>query len=222
MKARFAFVLVLFLFLKVCENQAQEATRPSSPIKSGGMAVSISARNLAVNTNWSSVRNAAFTAKYHTSEKQALRFLLLFQGVPGHEEWATEVSLAHTSRISPTGCSQLGIEYLWYPRITKEVRFFLGGGPALAVSYRDDGKKHSLFKQYTYGLMASSTCGLEYFIRNNLSFMAEYALSFQWAMKYYNEDWIYTSEGTFIGYDYRSFASTFIDSFTRFGISFYF
>ena len=186
------------------------------------MSFSISKEDLTLRTNWASIRDATFTAKYHISEKRAVRLVGLFKKVKGHEEQVVEFNDSYKYLFTPQRYAKLSVEYIWYPRVADNVYFFLGGGPAIAVAYRDDGKNHPMFKQYTYGFGASTAVGVEYFVLKNMSIMTEFALSFQFNMKYFDKYLIYDSHNYLIDSDYYSLKSTFLQPFTRFGISFYF
>jgi len=214
--------LLLLLLLSFINNHAQESTAIVYPVQPGHISVSISIERFSLMTNWSSIMDATFTAKYHRDEKQAFRLLLLYKKTKSHEEQIKVFDRFSQIIFPAKGYAQFSIEYLQYPRITDNVIFFLAAGPSLLVSYRNDGEKHQYFEHSTYGFGASGAIGMEYFVRANLSLMAEFALSFHFNMKYYNEYFIYDSNNLPLASGYYSLKSTYLEPFVRFGMSFYF
>jgi hypothetical protein len=212
-------LLLICLHFIASEVFAQDSLK-SRPRK-GALSATFASRGLSLSTDFSLLTDKSFGLKYHYSNSQAIRLSLFFTRPIGIENFFANPGRNIPEAYPHVGSGQISLEMLWYPRLENKVAFFLGGGPSFVISYRDDGLKHSFFKEYTKGLGASCCCGLEYLVHRNICIRGEFIFLAQFKMKYY-DDYIDPASDLANSFDFYSFRTTFYETFSRFGISFYF
>lgn len=121
----------------------------------------------------------------------------------------------------------INLKYFYYVSNTNDVKGYFGVGPSFSFSnyknkmeYDDNRVNSSTRDRYGYGI--GSLVGVEWFVKDRISFMAEYNIDYEYfteetKTKTRNRDGnvVRTSEREFSGYRFRTSSATF-------GISFYF
>ncbi len=128
-----------------------------------------------------SFQGGTISAKYHTSDKSAIRFGFTVRGeyASGKEETENEIDDHKYHYESLT----FNLQYVRYPSVDKRAKFFYGFGPLITGHHRSILQPE---KSRTYNIGAGLTIvlGVEYIISSHLGLTAEYNTSALY-MKYY-------------------------------------
>ena len=168
-----------------------------------------------------SYEGATISAKYHFSDKSAIRGGLSLRGSTEDSESALIIipadSILKESKSDQNSVS-VGLKtlFLFYPSPQKEVNVFLGAGPILTYSRdkKNEGGDSATRRSWAIGIAAAF--GVEWFATKSISILSEYGGSFEY------ETHLYKGK-----YDGRE-SKTEIDRFemstlsVKLGVSFYF
>lgn len=166
-----------------------------------------------------SFQGAIISAKYHTSDRRAIRFGLTAYGdVAESDQNSGPTSTPNSSRTNGQSVS-VNARYLMYPVSTSSVVFVFGFGPQLGVSRSKSSFRESQYlsentnTSFSGGI--SGSWGAEWFFKSGLSLLAEYGISMNYSR--YKSTWTTESIDTFGGADVRISEHNSVSTRTRFG-----
>lgn len=199
-------ILLLFLFCSSTFLWAAEST----PAKAS---TGISWHNFSSSASFDYFENKSVSISW-LWPKSAARLHLTFRQLP-----FTDEKIVSTIPFKEKMFGHVGVEYLYLCNVVENVKLHFGGGPALHIVRKKDGKENKdLFDAYTFGPAMSVVCGLNYFLSNNVAVRAEYSTIIQFGMDVFG--WYEMNTDDFSGIYYYSGQTSFIESFPSIGFFF--
>ncbi len=170
------FIFTVNVFAQT--GEAQESKQVNS-LKKGNWAIQFQIND---NFSLSSFQGSSISAKYHFSNKKALRFGLTLSG--GFSDKNGDVLIESSTNNQNIGIST---QYTIYPAVNKEVNFFFGFGPNVVLVHTNTESKYqntqTNIEDTHWSIGVSGIVGVEWFVKRSISFLAEYSSSFN-----YNSD----------------------------------
>jgi hypothetical protein len=168
-----------------------------------------------VNASLSHFTNKSLSMDYNWTPRHSTRLQVFSRQIPFSR--GDQVVFEDYSRRFYV---HVGLSYVRFFDLSKNVQAYFGGGPAIQLSEkRDDKDRKKLLDQYNSGPALSWVCGLDYFITQNIAVRAEYSTYVQFGMDVYGsfQKW---EDRKYQTYYYKNH-TRFVDSFAQVGFSFY-
>lgn len=177
----------------------RDTTRRPPALQEGGWGLQYQVTSL--NALLSNFQGSLISARYHLSERRALRFGVSINATSFDREESTTVRFNDDAPGQPvseqsteTGSQryELSGQYLHYLEPAPRVLAFVGGGPQFSYSKssdettsipdpdNEDFREKSSTEGRVYSVGVGSTLGVEWFVHPNVSLSAEYPLSFNY------------------------------------------
>lgn len=148
------------------------------------------------NFNLSNFEGTTFSAKYQFDHKSAVRFSVS-TGI--NANYSEEVQIYDgdviVKEVGDSDVLNIGFNatYLRYLRSFDDIKFYLGGGIDLGVRETKVDSKHEITGDSFYSTNILNSygvqivIGVEWFVKNNISFLAEYASSYAYRVEDYSQ-----------------------------------
>lgn len=140
------------------------------------------------NFTLSSFQGGTISAKYHTSDKSAIRFGL---SISGQYEKDQQERINGDSEESLTKYHEEGLtfdlQYVHYPSADKRAKFFYGFGPLITGSLQSTILPSSS-RTYSIGAGLTVVLGVEYIVSAHLGLTAEYGTLVKYIRSYNRYD----------------------------------
>jgi opacity protein-like surface antigen len=177
----------------------RDTTRRPPALQQGGWGLQYQMTSL--NALLSGFQGSLISARYHLSNRQALRFGVSINASSFDREEGTTVRFDDDATAEPvseqsaeTGSQRFGLsgQYLHYLEPAPRVFAFVGVGPQFSYSKSsdetttipdpdsEDFREESSTEGTVYSVGVGGTLGVEWFVHPNVSLSAEYPLSFDY------------------------------------------
>lgn len=234
------FIRFIFLFfiLTLCINAQDNSDIPSLK---GKYALQFAISN---NFTLSSFQGGVFSGKYFFSDNSSIR-LGVSVGSSTDEDETTQNSLSSQNNISITTEANtdekvyfygINLQYIYNLKTTKDILFYTGVGPFFRISNNEKESNGSRIpdsysmnstisrnqKQTSIG--AELICGIEWFVKSNISISAEYGAAFSYSHAKIDETRFESDSNVSTTKSASSTRNTYLinASNINFGVSFYF
>lgn len=194
---RLSHVVVFILLARTCVVFSQETGQQPTALREGSWALLF---QVAGNFTLTSFQGATISGKHHFSPRDALRLGLTLSGNTSSMDGTTGDFNADTVTVTGAGTSDrsslsvtLSSEYVVYGDPPGVVHPFFGVGPLISYRYGRDASENSNARpgipsarftstttQESWGVGVSGVAGVEWFVTQAISLLAEYNLSVQY------------------------------------------
>jgi hypothetical protein len=207
-------IISLILVAGYFSSFAQIQNLDTTSLKKGAWAIQF---GIASNFTLTSMQGTTFSAKYHFSEKNAIRGGISISGNTNNGTTSTTAIVNDTSNGTIPGTNSSSsqgfsfiIQYLWYMNPNGPIHFFAGVGPIVTYSYsqnRTDNSSIYSQRNWIRSINSSSStqwasggtisAGLEWFPLRWFSMKAEYGenIQYQWRSTFSSSDYSSTYSG---------------------------
>ncbi len=132
----------------------------------------------------SSFQGGTFSAKYHVSDKSAIRFGFSMSGqYESDKEDFVNGTVVESFEKYHQEALTFDLQYIHYPSANKAAMFFWGLGPSLSGAHLSTLLPETS-RTFRIGMGLTVTFGVEYIVSSHLGLMAEYGTLVQYVVDY--------------------------------------